>query len=492
MVLDFSRGSFRTADDLSLAVHAIYRVWREGSPVVAVASAAGPVHGASADELLERAEQLGLPPDRTAATLLTSSLHRSGIPATLAGLALATALPPNGRPLDASDLRLLVFRIEPALSGVVVVPGFGDHSRRERTAGGLASALRARYVPVDAVDPSVPIAALPPLRVALLGCGTVGGGVLSRLLALPEQFEIAGVAVRDRAKPRLGDPPAQLFGTDWRALLARPADVLVELAGGHEPAVSAIRAALAAGRHVVTANKALLARDGGALERLAASRGVSLRYSAAVGGALPALEAVRRAARHGRVRAVSGVLNGTTTFVLDRLAGGSSLVDAVAAAIAAGYAEADPTLDLDGTDAAQKLCLLARAAWGVAPRPERVMVRGIGALPAEVFTAAREQGRVVRLVATCVRTRRRLTARVEPVALAADDPLAVTGAGNALRVDCDGGESIQLAAQGAGRWPTTEAVMADLFDLWRERSVAAATAAGAQVTQGEAPLGVTA
>jgi homoserine dehydrogenase len=223
----------------------------------------------------------------------------------------------------------------------------------------------------------------------------------------------------------------------------------------------------------VTANKALLSGEVEALEALAAARGVSLRYSASVGGAMPALETVRRAARAGAVRMVTGVVNGTTTFVLDRLAAGAALAEAVAAATAAGFAEADPTLDLDGTDAAQKLSLLARAAWGAPPPRERMAVVGLDRLPPDMPAAARAGGRTVRLVATCVRTGRGVQARVEPVALPAGDPLAVSGAGNALRVVLDSGATLEVAAQGAGRWPTTEAVMADLFDLWRERCAVA-------------------
>jgi len=315
---------------------------------------------------------------------------------------------------------------------------------------------------------SRPLSPPEPLKVALLGCGTVGGGVLSCLLAQPGLFDVVGVAVRDLGKPRLGRPPRALFSDDWRALLERPADVLVELIGGHEPAGGALRRSLAAGRHVVTANKALLAEEVDALAALAASRGVSLRYGASVGGAMPALETVRRAAAAGPVRELAGVLNGTTTFVFDRLAAGASLAEAVTAAVAAGFAEADPTLDLDGTDAAQKLALLARAAWGAPPPPERTTVRGLDRMPAELPAAARAAGRSVRLVATCVRSGRGLEARVEPVALPASHPFAVTGAGNALRVVLDSGASYQVAGQGAGRWPTTESVMADLLELWRE------------------------
>ncbi len=586
LVLKFGSSVLRGGDDLPLAVHEVYRAWREGSRVVAVVSALG----ATTNELLRRAEQLGLPPDGAAspealaaflatgesasAALLTLALRRSGIPSTLLDPA-QVGLRTEGDLLDAEPVAVDVRRLERALAGgVVVVPGFTGRDGAGRTTllgrGGsdltavfLATALGARCTlvkdvdglwtrdpggrpaarredcarrfaaaswstvvrlgnglvqrkaldfaaahgqPLHVVAPASPhgtwigagpdrLAAPPPpprkLRVALLGCGTVGGGVLSRLLALPDLFAVEGVVVRDCGKARLGDPPASLFGNEWRALVERPADVLVELIGGHDPAGAAVRRALAAGRHVVTANKALLAEEVEALEALAAARGVSLRYSAAVGGAMPALETVRRAAALGAVRMVTGVVNGTTTFVLDRLAGGASLAEAVAAATAAGFAEADPTLDLDGTDAAQKLSLLARAAWGATPPRERLAAVGLDRMSPDMPAVARAGRRVVRLVATCVRTGRGVQARVEPVALQADDPLAVAGAGNALRVVLDSGATLHVAAQGAGRWPTTEAVMADLFDLWRERC-AAAGEAGVLAGEGdfEEPLGV--
>lgn len=295
----------------------------------------------------------------------------------------------------------------------------------------------------------------PPLRVALLGCGTVGGGVLHHLLARPGLFQVTGVLVRDLFLDR--GFPRHLFTVDADELLGRGTDGVVELLGGREPAGRLIRESLALGRHVVTANKALLAEEIGPLSELAARRGAFLFYSASVGGALPAVETVRRAAALGPIRSISGVLNGTCNFVLDRCLSGSSFEEAVAEAQAAGYAEADPTLDLDGSDTAQKLALLIREAFGIHLSWQEIPRKGIEGLPL---------GKTFRLVASCERTEEGLVAGVRPLELPADHFFArATGAGNALRIEMEDGSRTELTAQGAGRWPTSASVLADLQDL---------------------------
>ena len=409
--------------DLPLAVHEIYREWRRGRRVLAVVSESG----CTADDLLKRAQQLGLPPRwEGLAALLTLALDRSGIPATLLD---STQTGPAGAPTVA-----------------------------------VISSRGACPVPPA---PSAPDR--PPLQVALLGCGTVGGGVLARLLASPELFQVTGVAVRALGRARLPAVPRGLLTGDPAALVEREADVVVELLGGREPARSLIARALDRGRHVVTANKALLADEMEILAGLAARRGVSLRYSAAVGGALPALETVRRAAASGRVRGIAGVLNGTCNFILDRRAAGDSFAEALTLARDAGYAEADPTLDLDGSDAAQKLALLIREAFGKVVPWESIPRRGIADLDERALAEAARKGRKIRLVASCERMATGLRACVQPFDLPPDHPFAETaGAGNALLVELEGGDRIRIAARGAGRWPTTEAVLADLHDLATE------------------------
>jgi homoserine dehydrogenase len=491
LVLKFGSSALRSEADLPLAVHEIYREWRAGRRVLAVVSALG----CTTDDLLKRAQQLGLPPQReglaallgtgetAAAALLTLALDRSGIPATLLDpiqIGLITGDRDgdcHGDGLDADPVAVDVPRLRRELErAVVVVPGFAGRDRADRPTrlGRDGSDLTAPFLALElgasCSDRSVlSHSAGPPLRVALLGCGTVGGGVLARLLARPDLFRVTGVAVREPNRDRFPVIPRHLRSVDPAALVERGADVVVELLGGREPAHRLIARALDLGRHVVTANKALLAGEVDSLEARAARRGVSLRFSAAVGGALPALEAVRRAAAQGTVQSIVGILNGTCNFVLDRCAAGATFAEAVALAREAGYAEADPTLDLDGSDAAQKLSLLAREAFDVDLPWESIPRRGISGLDERARAEALRRGRRVRLVACVERVGGGLRASVQPIDLSPDHPFTRTaGAENALVVQLADGERIELAARGAGRWPTTEAVMADLFDLAAE------------------------
>lgn len=420
---------------LPAAVHEVYRLWRSGRQVVVVV----PATPAMTDDLLKRAEQLGLPPQREA----LAACQRAGLPVTL---------------LDPAPVELIV---QALASGIVVVPGLS-----EWTAPALAHEFGASC---SSVQPPTASRSRALLRVALLGCGTVGGGVLTRLLARPDLFEVTGIAVRNPGLSRDAAVPRRLLTTDPEALVARGADVpdvVVELIGGREPARALIARALEQGSHVVTANKALLAEEIGPLSALAAARGVFLLHSASVGGALPALETVRRVTADRPVRLITGVLNGTSTFVLERRGEGLSHGAAVTAAQLAGFAEADPALDLDGSDAAQKLALLAREAFGQSPPWQRIPRRGIEDIEDHVLAEAVRWGAAVRLVATCEVRPEGLRASVRPLELDAADLLArTTGAGNALRIETADGAVVEVAAAGAGRWPTTEAVMADLFDL---------------------------
>jgi homoserine dehydrogenase len=311
------------------------------------------------------------------------------------------------------------------------------------------------------------------LRVALLGCGTVGGGVYERLTALPELFELIGVAVRDLSRARVPRVPENLLTLDADELIASPCDVVIELIGGTERASVLANNALQLGRHVVTANKAVIAAEGEKLQAVANTNGVTLRASAAVGGGMPALEAIECARATGVISAFYGVLNGTTNFILDQLARGEELQNAIRAAQRAGYAEVDPTLDLDGTDAAQKLILLARAAFGVSLRLAKISQRGIEHLSAEVLREGRKRGCTIRLVASCRSNATSLEARVAPVELPIDHPFArLQGAENGLIIETGNGARRIVCGTGAGRWPTTEAVIADLFAIRRELSAA--------------------
>lgn len=315
-----------------------------------------------------------------------------------------------------------------------------------------------------------------PLRVALLGCGTVGGGVYQALAALPELFTVTGVGTRNVERTLAAGVPERLITEDLEELIEGSCDVVVELIGGPKLADSLVTKALLTGRHVITANKALIATEGERLASLAADFGVALLYSAAVGGGMPGLEAIERALGLGPIRSFRGVLNGTTNFVLDRLAGGQDLTSAVSAAQAAGYAEANCRLDLNGTDAAQKLILLARKAFGVSLPFDSVERLGIENIDAQWLRDSRAKGQVVRLVASCWRETDGLKASVKPVELPQTDPLAsASGVENCLVVEAESGVSFIVSGKGAGRWPTTESVMADLLDLRRETQLTQST-----------------
>jgi homoserine dehydrogenase len=362
----------------------------------------------------------------------------------------------------------LAFHDAEALGAHVVQPAALELARRHDMPFVVARPGSARGTLVGAESTALaPVErGSPPLRVALLGLGTVGGGVFRHLAARPDLFSMTCVVVRDPARHQAAGVARELLTTDPRRLFARPGDVVVELMGGLELATALIGAALDAGRHVVTANKAVIAEHGPELARLAATRGVTLRHSAAVGGAVPMLERIERIRRTERIARIDAVLNGTSNYVLDRLAEGLPFAEAVREAQRRGFAEADPSLDLDGTDAAQKLAIVSRAAFGVVVDWRAIPRRGIsGALPAAVA------GRAVRLVASATATESGVRLSVRPVLAPAGHPLGkARGEENAAVIRLAGGRRVVLMGRGAGRWPTAEAVIADLFDLARRRA----------------------
>ena len=309
-----------------------------------------------------------------------------------------------------------------------------------------------------------------PLRVALLGCGTVGGGVYQRLAALPELFKVTGVGTKTGVRARAAGVPQELISCNLEGLVKDPCDVVIELIGGTGRAAYLIEESLKLGRKVVTANKALLAESGEAFSFLAKENRGSLDYSAAVGGVLPALETIRRVRASGPVQSFSGVVNGTCNFVLDQLAAGSEFDAAVKLAQEKGYAEEHPELDLDGFDAAQKVILLARAAFDTNLPIQTIVRKGIQGLNPDIMRQAGERGRTIRLVAECKKSDGRVVASVMPVELPVNHRLAqVAGAENRLIVHPEFGEPIVISGTGAGRWPTTEAVMGDLLEVRRRQ-----------------------
>lgn len=294
------------------------------------------------------------------------------------------------------------------------------------------------------------------LRVALAGCGVVGGGVLPRLLADP-RFEVVGVLVRDPDKPRDTVIPAGLAVSDPGALLAREPDILVEAISEASTGLALIRAALSRGVDVVSANKQAVGADLPALIDLAAAGGARLLYSASVGGGAPLIETVRRARAHGAVVRIEAVLNGTCNFILNRLAEGHAFETALAAAREAGFAEADSSADLTGLDAAAKLAILGHEALQGRLVPDRVARETLGRdgdLP---------PGQVRQLAKLDVRTGEIGVALrgVDGDVLFADLP----DEWNALRVTTGDGRVFTARGRGAGRKPTAESVWADLTDL---------------------------
>jgi homoserine dehydrogenase len=305
-----------------------------------------------------------------------------------------------------------------------------------------------------------------PLGIVLLGLGTVGLGVYRHLAARPDLFDVRRVVVRDTARHRGDGVSVERLSTNLWQAINEPADLVIELIGGVEPAGDVVHAALLRGRTVISANKALLATRWDTFERYTRAPLPGLRFSAAVGGSLPVLETVRRIAADAQITRVRAVLNGTCNFVIDEVACGATFARAVALAQASGFAEADPSIDLSGTDALQKLSLIARTAFGAVPTATRTECRGIEHVTPAVIAEAQARGSGVRLVATCTNREGVLRAQVRPEELAATDFL--TGArheANRVEIDTADGETWRLAGKGAGRWPSALAVMADVYDV---------------------------
>ncbi|MCW2508181.1 MAG: hom [Modestobacter sp.] len=322
------------------------------------------------------------------------------------------------------------------------------------------------------------------LKVALLGCGTVGGAVL-RLLSeqsedlaarIGRRIEVAGVAVR--RPDRHPDVPADLLTTDALGLVTRPdVDLVVEVIGGIEPARSLLLAAIGAGKSVVSANKALLADDGVALHAAASEAGVDLYYEAAVAGAIPLLRPLRESLAGDQLRRVVGIVNGTTNYILSRMAEtGAGFGEALAEATEAGYAEADPTADVDGFDAAAKAAILASLAFHSPVTSADVYREGISAVSATDVARAAEIGCTVKLLAICERVAGAdgaddsVAVRVHPAMIPTSHPLAaVGGAFNAVFVEAEAAGELMFYGRGAGGEPTASAVLGDLVAVARNR-----------------------
>ncbi|HRP99849.1 MAG TPA: homoserine dehydrogenase, partial [Terrimesophilobacter sp.] len=322
------------------------------------------------------------------------------------------------------------------------------------------------------------------LRVALLGAGNVGGQVASMLLDRSEVLaeragaglELVGIAVRDPKAKRSVDLPAELFTTDAETLIAG-ADIVIELMGGLEPARSHILHALNSGADVITGNKALLATHGAELFDAAEQVGAQLFYEAAVAGAIPIIRPLRESLAGDNINRIMGIVNGTTNFILDRMSRlGESAGEALAAATELGYAEADPTADIDGYDAAQKVAILAGLAFHTNVPLESVYREGIRGVTLEQVESAAKSGHVLKLLAICERLSgpdgEGVSARVYPALIPDTHPLAaVHGAKNAVFIEADAAGDLMFYGAGAGGRETASAVLGDVVSAARRHVI---------------------
>ncbi len=317
-----------------------------------------------------------------------------------------------------------------------------------------------------------------PLRVALLGCGTVGSEVVRLLQSNGEDLaarigaplELAGIAVRRLGRRRDLDVDEALFTSDAAGLVAREdVDLVVEVIGGIEPARSLLVSALKAGKGVITANKALLAEDGATLHAAALEGGADLYYEASTAGAIPILRPLRESLAGDHVSRVMGIVNGTTNFILTRMDEvGMGFSEALDEATALGYAEADPTADVEGFDAAAKAAILAGLAFHTRVTAADVHREGISDVTAADVASAKAMGCVVKLLAIAEREGDGVAVRVHPAMIPRSHPLAsVREAYNAVFVEAASAGQLMFYGRGAGGAPTASAVLGDLVAVAR-------------------------
>ena len=309
---------------------------------------------------------------------------------------------------------------------------------------------------------------LRPLRIALFGFGTVGSSVARILVeSKPQGLELTHVFNRGVERKRVEWTPKSVeWSEDADAVLGSDVDVVVELAGGLEPAGGWVRRALGAGKSVVTANKKLIAYHGAELERLAATKGGHLKYGAAVAGGIPVIPGLEQGLAGDRIERIEGILNGTCNFILSKMEDGAEYATVLAAAQARGYAEADPTEDVGGFDARAKLAILMRLALRVEVDPEEIVPRPITEVTAVDFSYARDLGCTIRQVARAERADGRLAATVGPMLVAVRSPLAWSrGTENMVIATGHYGGDVVFSGRGAGGHPTAVAVVSDLLAL---------------------------
>ena len=316
------------------------------------------------------------------------------------------------------------------------------------------------------------------LKVGLLGYGTVGsevGHILEKhsemiSMRVGATIEVSKVLVRDATRARKNPIPAGAsIETDISAILDDPElDILVEVMGGIDPAYGWIRAALEAGKHVVTANKELIAVHGGELLDLARDNSADLYFEAAVAGGIPVIHPLREALVGNRIELIMGIVNGTTNYILTQMEQGNSYEAALKEAQELGYAEADPSADVDGHDAAAKISILASIAFGSRVTPDDVFTEGISRLSIDDLAYAEELGWVIKLIGLAKRVEGGVDVRVHPTLLPGDHPLAaVKDEFNAIFIVGDSVGKLMFYGQGAGGPPTASAVVGDVIDVAR-------------------------
>lgn len=356
----------------------------------------------------------------------------------------------------------------------------GTELRGDTRAAAAQASTRVRDVAVNAsahgsAHGSAQAPATRPLRIALAGCGHVGGSLLDLFGergATSDTVRVQRVLVRDARRPRpalaqavaRGLAPSQSTITDPTELLDDDVDVLVEAIGGTTTARTLVETALRRGIRVVTANKALLAERGPQLQQLAKANGTRLDFEGAVAGAVPIVRCVRSGAAGVGITAFSGILNGTSNFVLDRVAEGASLADAIRTAQQLGFAEADPTRDLSGEDAEDKLRVLSWLIFGIDPAALKVVRRGIDEETAAWAAHVAAEGDRVKLIASCAREQGTLVARIIPTRVTRDDPwAAVSGPNNRIVIESASAGALVFHGPGAGGRATAGAVLSDVL-----------------------------
>lgn len=307
-----------------------------------------------------------------------------------------------------------------------------------------------------------------PLRIALLGFGTVGSSVARILVeSNPRELKLTHIFNRSVARKRVDwIPESVVWSEDADAVLASEADVIVELVGGLDPVGGWIQRALESGKSVVTANKKLIAFHGIDLERLAAAKGGHLKYGAAVAGGIPVIPALEQGLAGDRIERIDGILNGTCNFILSKMQEGAEYAPVLATAQAKGYAEADPTEDVGGFDARAKLAILMRLALRVQVDPEEIRPSPITAVTAVDFSYARDLGCTIRQVARAQQSNGDLAATVGPMLVDLRSPLAWSqGTENMVILRGHYGGDVVFSGHGAGGHPTAVAVVSDLLAL---------------------------